>query len=413
MTSSFETCLNAMRGKRYCLCVPISYNIDRQGDVWLDELWYHDLVEHLRYLPDLTVLAPYARYDPAGSDNLIRVDSELKSRLHFAGTGPEHANIHEAILGLPTMIRSVWRAVRNADIVHSGIAGWPIPLGFLVNPIAVLLRRPLVIVIESAFWRIPVGHNASFKGQVRASFTEMFARWSLRKARLAVYTHSAYRETLPVGKKGTAAVIPASWISASDIIPEADLSISWNNKTRTVRYIYPSRLVVGKGSKVIIDTIRCLESMSKPIIIDVIGSGDMRGKFEALACELKHVSLRVLDPVPYGTQFMALLRKYHAVIVPTVGDEQPRIIYDAFSQGIPVIASDTPGNREIVISEQNGAIFPAGQSNLLAPMLIKFSAEPNLLRSFACSARKTAATHTHTDMHLSRARLLIEIFGTK
>ncbi|MCQ0090453.1 glycosyltransferase family 4 protein [Roseovarius sp. M141] len=411
MTSSFETCLNAMRGKRYCLCVPISYHYDRQGDIWLDELWYHDLLEHLYYLPDLTVLAPHVRYDAADSDNLVRVDSELKSRLHFAGLGPEPANMREGILGLPTMIRSVWRAVRNADIVHSGIAGWPIPLGFVVNPIAVLLRRPLVIVIESAFWRIPVGYNASFKGRVRASLTEVFARWALRKARLAVYTHSAYLETLPVGAKGTAAVIPASWISASEIIPEADLTTSWNKKTKTARYLFPSRLVEGKGAKVMLDTIRCLENLNEPIAIDVIGSGDMRGKFETLACELKHVRLRVLDPVPYGAPFMTLLREYHAVIVPTVGDEQPRIIYDAFSQGIPVIASDTPGNREIVTAEQNGALFPAGQPNLLAPMLVKFAADPDLLRSFACSARETAATHTHTDMHLIRARLLTEIFG--
>lgn len=401
-----------MKGKRYCLCVPIAYYCDDLGEIWLDALWYHDLVEHLRYLPDLTVLAPCAPYSAAGGENLVRVPDDLKPRLHFTATGPEPESMREALLRLPAMVRAVWGAVRRADIVHSGIAGWPIPLGFVVNPVAVLLRRPLVIVIESAFWRIPEGRKASVKSRIRAYLTEMFARWSLRRARLAVYTHSAYQTSLPVGAKGTGVVIPASWIAASDVIPEAGLSELWAGKTDAVRFLFPSRLTAGKGARVMIDAIRCLEDSGRPVIIDVIGSGDMKEAFERLAGDVKQVRLRILDPVPYGAPFMTLLRGYHAVIVPTIGDEQPRIIFDAFSQGIPVIASDTPGNLEIVTPEQNGVIFPAGQAGALASMLERVSGHPETLGQFAVSARDTAAQHTHTDMHRNRAVLLKEIFGS-
>lgn len=400
-----------MKGKRYCLCVPIPYYCDDLGGIWLDELWFHDLSEHLRYLPDLTVLAPSAPYNITAGGKLVQVPPNLNSRLHFTEIGPELGSMREAIFKLPTMIRSVWRAVRRADIVHSGIAGWPIPLGFVVNPVAVFLRRPLVIVIESAFWRIPAGEEASVKRRIRSFSTEMFARWSLRKAKLAVYTHSAYQDSLPVGPKGTGAVIPASWIAASDIIPEADLSQLWAKKIEAVRFLFPSRLTAGKGAQVMIDTIRCLEEMNRSIIIDVIGSGDMKETFEELARDVRRVRLRILDPVPYGEPFLALLRDYHAVIVPTIGDEQPRIIFDAFSQGVPVIASNTPGNLEIVTPEQNGATFPTGQANSLALTLTKFAEHPDLLQDFAVSARETAMQHTHTDMHRERALLLEEIFG--
>lgn len=401
-----------MKEKRYCLCVPIPYFYDDLGHIWLDELWYHDLVEHLRYLPDLTVLAPCAPYNAVDGGNLVQVPPNLSDRLQFTGIGPELGSMREAGLRLPSMIRSVWRAVQQADIVHSGIAGWPIPLGFVVNPVAVFLRRPLIIVIESAFWRIPTDEDASVKRRVRSSLTEVFARWSLRRARLAIYTHSAYQDTLPVGRKGIGAVIPASWIAASDIITEADLSQLWASKTETVRFLFPSRLTAGKGAQVVVDAIRFLEDMNRPIVIDIIGNGDMREAFESLADEVEHVRLRILDPVPYGEPFLALLRDYHAVIVPTVGDEQPRIIFDAFSQGIPVIASDTPGNIEVVIPGQNGVIFPVGQVNSLASMLVRFSEHPNLLRDFAIAARETAKQHTHTDMHRERAMLLNKVFGS-
>ena len=47
-----------------------------------------------------------------------------------------------------------------ADIVHTGVAGWPIPLGWVVTPIAKIQRKFYLIICESAFWRLsPIPKN--------------------------------------------------------------------------------------------------------------------------------------------------------------------------------------------------------------------------------------------------------------
>ncbi len=54
--------------------------------------------------------------------------------------------------------------------------------------------------------------------------------------------------------------------------------------------------------------------------------------------KLKAHSVRVslLEPVSYGT-FLNLLRGFDAILVPSLSDEQPRPIFDAFSQAVPVL----------------------------------------------------------------------------
>ena len=43
---------------RYLMIVPIPFYVDERGQVWLEEGWHRDFVEHLEYLPRLTLAAP-------------------------------------------------------------------------------------------------------------------------------------------------------------------------------------------------------------------------------------------------------------------------------------------------------------------------------------------------------------------
>ncbi|MFG6084298.1 glycosyltransferase [Paracoccus litorisediminis] len=74
--------------------------------------------------------------------------------------------------------------------------------------------------------------------------------------------------------------------------------------------------------------------------------------------------------MPYGAEFLTLLRDYHAMIVATTGDEQSRVIYDANSRAVPVIATDTPGNRDVVFRGQAGCLLNGSTAQIwLKPWL--------------------------------------------
>ncbi len=392
----------ALADRRYLLVAVALWYRDDQGAVWLDVSWCRDLIGHLDYLQDLTVLAPCRPLPDPCPDNL-RPLGEVPGLRFVAFPYPD--STQRALLRAPAMVAAAWRAVRGADIVHSGAAGWPLPPGFFVNPIAVLLRRPLVIVIESAFWRLtgPGPHGALRR--FRARMTEALARWSIRRARLTVLTHEGYRDSLARDAKGEVMVIPASWIDAEMVVSEAAAK---SDRSGPVRLLLAARLTPEKG---IADALDALERAGPGLSLTVIGEGPLRDRVAEAAARLGDDRLRLLDPVPYGAAFFDLLRAHDAVLVPTLSDEQPRILYDAFSQARPALAASTAGNREAAREGETAWCYPPGDVAALTALMNRAASDPGALRAMGPAARMMALSHTHQGMHFTRAEKLAELFG--
>lgn len=85
--------------------------------------------------------------------------------------------------------------------------------------------------------------------------------------------------------------------------------------------------------------------------------------------------------VPYE-QSSTTLKNYFALLFPTYYDGEgfPGTLIDAFSAGIPVIASDWKYNAEI-INENVGFVFPTGDGNALNAILKDILKNPELLLS--------------------------------
>ena len=67
-----------------------------------------------------------------------------------------------------------------------------------------------------------------------------------------------------------------------------------------------------------------------------------------------------------------------------------RVIPEAFSAGVPVVASDLPGIREILVDGESGFLFPAGDSVALGNRIREIlTMAPERLAGVACTARRT------------------------
>jgi glycosyltransferase involved in cell wall biosynthesis len=399
-----DACAAALSDCRYLLVAPVPWYRATDGTVWLDDLWHRDLMRHLDYLSDLTILAP--RLPADGVKGLVKVESTEALRFRALPWG--RSVLHGVLLAPVTLVAAV-RAVAAADIVHSGAAGWPFPPGLFVNPVAVLARKPLVIVVESAFWRLSGPGPHSLKARMRARVVEGFARWSVRKAALSVFTHEGYRESLAPGLEARSIVTPASWIDAGDVLDEASAEAAWDAKAGPVRVILPARLTEGKGVALVLDALSGDTAGGQPIALDVIGDGPLRQAVAEAAARLGPARLRLLDPVPYGAPFLSLLRGYHAALVPTITDEQPRVLFDAAAQALPVLASDTEGHRGLIEDGVNGWRFQPGNPGALLAALQRAAEAPMALRKLGLKARAWAESRTHDAMHLARARRLVAL----
>lgn len=82
-----------------------------------------------------------------------------------------------------------------------------------------------------------------------------------------------------------------------------------------------------------------------------------------------------------------LLRASNIFVLPSRWEGMPLAILEAMGTGLPVIVSNIPGNCHLVTHEQQGLLFPAGDSTVLAKALNKLLAEPELHTRLGKNAR--------------------------
>jgi glycosyltransferase involved in cell wall biosynthesis len=234
------------------------------------------------------------------------------------------------------------------------------------------------------------------------------ARWSCERADLALFTHVNYRDQLVAKNRERAHVTPAVWVNDADILDEASAEAGWEAKLREpVRLLFAGRLVAAKGVQVLLAALRSLEDRRVEARVDIIGQGEERSACVAAAAALRSVRLSVLDPIPYGAPFFELLRRYHAVLVPSLTDEQPRIVFDANSQAVPVIASRTGGLSPYVEHGRTGWIVPVGDVPALASAIERANGAAPELRSMGLAALRASRGFTHQAMHRWRSHLIV------
>lgn len=397
---------------RYLLIVPIPTYVGPDGALWLDQLWHRDFQRHLEYLPDITLVSPRVAWSDV--EGLCRVVVPRGATLTFVGL-PSDRNVWQALLHFPIVYWRLARAIWRSEIVHSGVVGWPYPLGLVANPLAVLFRKKLVIVVESAPWRIFDSQTGSRLRRWLAPVVERFARWSANKADLAIFTSTQYRDSLMTAGRGVAVVDPATWISASDMIAPSDAQSDWDSKSeRGPSILFAGRLEEEKGVSLLLETLLWLEQhSSRSFNIDLVGSGSLEAKCREAARLHSKIRVRLIAPVPYGARFFDLLRNYHAVVVPSLSDEQPRIVFDAFSQAVPVVAASTAGLRNYVLDGETGYLFARGEKTAFVASLEKCIEDPEALQEMGLRARRHAENFTHEAMHGRRARHLAALMGIR
>src|SRR5262249_15177636 len=109
--------------------------------------------------------------------------------------------------------------------------------------------------------------------------------------------------------------------------------------------------------------------------------------------------------------FFDFLQRYHAIVVPSLSDEQPRIVFDAAARGVPVLASDTDGLRPHVENDRTGRLIAPGNANALAEAMASWAGNPALLRDFAMRHLCRGRRKPHGERPPNLSRLTARFFG--
>ena len=187
------------------------------------------------------------------------------------------------------------------------------------------------------------GEQAGFSGRLQAGFVEWLNRFCVTHSDLSTFTHKGFRRRLTKGQDPRAHVVEASWINEDDILPAAQVpAVLASRRGAGVRAVFAGRLVRAKGIFKLIEALALCRDGGLDVVVDCFGEGDLeeecRRRIDGLG---RGTHLRLRGTLPYDKSFFAALRPYQAMIVPSLSKEQPRDVFDANSQALPVIASRT------------------------------------------------------------------------
>ena len=394
--------------ERYLLALNTCLRWDA-GSYWTEPSWAKDVGKHLAYLPDLTIFCPAERRTP--DPGWTRLDQPGLRIVSFR----QPRSLPTFLLASPILIARLAWEVARARIVHSGVGGWPLPLGWAATPLARMMGKTLVLIVESTFWRVPAGVSAGPLHRLKASVWECFARACMARADYAAYTQPDYRRTLPGRRAGGGTIVQASWVDAADCLTDDAAGRSWDAKRGTMpRFLFAARMLKTKGTDVLAGALALLAARDVKVGIDIIGEGPERERLATAADTpwgRQHV--RLLDPIPYDARFLAFVGTYHALLVPGLSDEQPRIVYDGYSQAVPALGSDLGGLRACIDDGSTGRLFPAGDPSALAEAIILASSSMDTLRTWGLAGLTKVRRLTHDRLHADRCRALRALLDRK
>lgn len=393
----------------YLLVIMIPCFVGPDGGHHVDPLWRKDLLGHLPHLRRLTLAAPARPLAEAG-DDAVPIDPEPAANvLDFVDLPPCRSTLG-ALLTLPSALARLWRAIGRVGIVQAHIGGWPISYGWFAVPMARLRGKFVVVNVEATGWGPALRTPWRVAAFARAVAFEGLGRLTLNLAQLVTCTQSGYRRMLLPWRRHRAHVLVATWIDPWAVLDHDRAEDAWDERlagpSRPLRLVFAGQLTASKGILVLLDAVRMLAGRV-PVRLHIYGKGPLRDRCERAAAALgPGAEVEFRGVLAYGPGFFAMLDDHDLAVVPSLTDEQPRVVYDAYARALPVLASDTTGHRECVAPGRTGVLVPPGDAAALAGAIARASARRDELRAMGLAGLDVARDTTHDRMHARRAELI-------
>ena len=137
---------------------------------------------------------------------------------------------------------------------------------------------------------------------------------------------------------------------------------------------------------------RCLETLPG-IRLQLVGSGPDEERIRVMSSQ-EGIDERVSFCGQIAHRDLpALLRASDIFAFPSRSEGQPRAVLEALAVGIPVVASDIPAHRGVVIDGETGIVLPPDDADAWARAFIALAAKPELRSRLAKAGSELVQDH--------------------
>jgi glycosyltransferase involved in cell wall biosynthesis len=250
-----------------------------------------------------------------------------------------------APLMLFSMLRTLRRAAKRADLVH---AHW-----LAAGLVAAFAGRPFVITLQGS------GSAGKFADLELARRAPWLVGFVLRRARVVICVSQALAEAARRCGARDVRVIPNG----------VEIPVEIGRETEPAEVLYAGRLSPEKG-------IRELVEATQGMNLVVAGDGPLRSLVPGALGLLPHAELD------------HLYARAAVVVLPSYSEGLPLVVVEAMAHGRPVVASAVGGIPDLIVDGVTGLLVPPGDAVALRAAIEKLLADPALRRRMGVAGRE-------------------------
>jgi glycosyltransferase involved in cell wall biosynthesis len=115
----------------------------------------------------------------------------------------------------------------------------------------------------------------------------------------------------------------------------------------------------------------------------------------------------------YRNDVPVLLSLLDVCLLPSESESFGMVLAEAWAAGIPTVASDVGGCREITLASGGGRLSPVGDAGEMARLTLEYLDNPQLACSAAASGKAWVQAHCDPNQYLARFQNLVESLSHK
>ena len=292
---------------------------------------------------------------------------------------------------LPLALPRLARWVRQIDLLHCRV---PSPAAIAAFTLARVAARPaFILVVGDLRALLPAMPYRGVKRLIWRAYTELeesAVQWmadrSVTFANGAALAAKHARPGRPVLETKT------TTISAADLADRTDTC-----RGRPVRVLTVSRIDPRKGLRVLPEAVRLLTASGIDATLDIVGPTVGRPGEEEQTAILDAAArlgvggrVSVLGPMPLE-RLLPMYQRYDAFVLPTLpGEGIPRVLLEAMTAGLPVVATRVAGIPSLMTHEVNGLLVDRPTAPAVAGALARIVTDAPLRQRLIARGYETA-----------------------
>ncbi|MCG8585432.1 MAG: glycosyltransferase [Pirellulales bacterium] len=320
--------------------------------------------------------------------------------------------------------RRAWLAdckllIQNADVVHAGLDDVFKPMMYHAWRLADHMGMPTVFVQDTdiVLQQRELARSAPaarrLKSKLYATYYERWCRKGVARADLALLKGQSLHQRYGAYARNAKDFHDTSYTTDQIITADAlDRRTTTLSRSRPLRFVFCGRFVRRKGIDASIRLVTTARDRGAEVDFDLIGDGPERSELESLVEKLGAARyVRFLGSIPYGTDLLNRLGSYDAILFTPSAEDTPRMIFDGYAAGLPLIATDIAYVRERAEQDRTVLLLPRDDEDATIEILLGLCREPTRLRELAKRSRTAAEYHAADRWYRRRAEWTIEAVG--